>query len=158
MLDSFFFLPIAFLSPETNSGNKNSRPSQHGLLPSLFFFVIVLGMALGDFLSPFLAERFPVCVWTRGGAVQSLEQQTESAPDGIQAPPQQKQCCRPHQQDRPCGTIQVRQPQSGQSDAWAEKNASRSASQPVRSSSPDASPLSAARPSASGSEAAPAVR
>ena len=49
-----FFLPIAFLSPETNSGNKNSRPS-HGLLPSLFFFVIVLGMALGDFLLLLLA-------------------------------------------------------------------------------------------------------
>src|SRR5699024_1717920 len=68
MLHSFFFLPIAFLSPETNSGNKNSRPS-HGLLPSLFFFVIVLGMALGDFLLLLLTERFPVCVRAHGGAV-----------------------------------------------------------------------------------------
>src|SRR5699024_8623335 len=41
----------------------------HGLLPSLFFFVIVLGVALGDFLLLFLTERFPVCVRMHGGAV-----------------------------------------------------------------------------------------
>lgn len=41
----------------------------HGLLPSLFFFVIVLGMALGDFLLLLLTERLPVCMRMCGGSI-----------------------------------------------------------------------------------------
>ena len=41
----------------------------HGLLPSLFFFVIVLGVALGDFLLSFFPEGLAVCVVVRSGGV-----------------------------------------------------------------------------------------
>ena len=41
----------------------------HGLLPSLFFFVIVLGVALGDFLLLLLTECFLICVRMCGGSV-----------------------------------------------------------------------------------------
>ena len=66
MLDSFFFRPIELLPPETNSGNKNSRPS-HGLLPVITHLVLVVIslMTEGDFLFPFFLQCLSVGVVPR---------------------------------------------------------------------------------------------
>lgn len=52
---------------------------------------------------------------------ESQAQQTGAAPDSAQAPPEQKQCCRRHQQRDQCRNTDMWQMQSGKSDSVQRK-------------------------------------